>query len=141
MNMTTMAKLTLSDFPKFYLGYDRFNPDFFASTLDGNYPRYNVVKIGDTGYRVEVAVPGWDKGDIDISLEQNNLKITGKEKQVEDINEQFLYKGLSGKCFTKVFHVADNVQVTKAYMERGLLCVDLEDITPEEDLPRNIPIT
>ena len=141
MNMTTMAKLTLSDFPKFYLGYDRFNPDYFASTLDGNYPRYNVVKVGDTGYRVEVAVPGWDKGDIDISLEQNNLKIEGKVKQSENDNEEFLYKGLSGKCFTKVFRVGDNVQVTKAYMERGLLCVDLEDVTPEEDLPKHIPIT
>ncbi len=59
----------------------------------------------------------------------------------EKDNEEFIYKGLSGKCFTKVFRVGDNVQVKKAYMERGLLCVDLEDVTPEEDLPKNIPIT
>ena len=110
--MTTMAKLTLSDFPKFYVGYDRFNPDYFASTLDGNYPRYNVVKVGDTGYRVEVAVPGWDKGDIDISLEQNNLKIEGKVKQSENDNEEFLYKGLSGKCFTKVFRAVSYTHLT-----------------------------
>ena len=139
----TNAKLAVADLHKFMLGFDRMFNDtsVFAPTLDGGYPRFNILRVGKHGFRVELAVPGWNKDDLEISLHKGLLTVAGNVKQVESGNETFVYKGLSGKCFTKVFRVGDNVQVTKAYMERGLLCVDLEDITPEEELPKHIPIT
>ena len=55
-------QLAMADLHKFLLGFDRFmEPNTFAPTLDGGYPRYNVLKVGDSGFRVELAVPGWNK--------------------------------------------------------------------------------
>ena len=62
----TTHKLSMADLPKFFLGFDRLENDFFASTVDGGYPVYNVVKAGEDDYRVEIAVPGWHKDDIEI---------------------------------------------------------------------------
>lgn len=104
------------------------------------YPRYNVVRVGKNGYRVEVAVPGWDKDDIEITLHKNELKIEGTHKQVVEEGESYLYKGLSGKTFTRVFKVGNNIELETAYMKNGLLCVDLVENVPEEDKPKRIEI-
>ena len=70
--MTT--KLAVADLHKFLLGFDRFmDTNDFAPQVDGAYPRYNVLRVGENGFRVELAVPGWNKGDIDISLHKGVL--------------------------------------------------------------------
>lgn len=138
MNMP--AKLTMADFPKFFLGFDRLENDFFASTVDGGYPRYNIVKFNQ-GYRVEIAVPGWDKKDIEISLFKNVLSVKGVKKQTENPEETYLYKGLSGKTFTRNFKVGDYIELSKAYMERGLLCINLVENLPEKEQPVTINIS
>lgn len=135
--MTNLARLNVADFPKFFLGFDRFenvNPN-----IDGTYPRYNVVKT-PAGYRVEVAVPGWNKSDIQISLHKDVLTVKGLCKQTEKEGESYMYKGLSGKEFVRTFTLHKHVQLTKAYMDRGLLCIDLEEYIPEEDRPKVITI-
>ena len=81
------------------------------------YPRYNVVRVGDSGHRVEVAVPGWDKEDIEITFHKNELRIEGTAKQVAEENEDYLYKGLSGKTFSRVFKVGNNIELETAYHE------------------------
>lgn len=136
----TTHKLSMADLPKFFLGFDRLQDDFFASTVDGGYPRYNVVKAGDSNYRIEIAVPGWHKEDIEISLHKNVLSVKGTTKQTENPDETYVYKGLSGKCFTRNFRVGDHIKLSKAYMNRGLLCIDLQEELPEEDRPITISI-
>ncbi|MEK9894857.1 MAG: Hsp20 family protein [Burkholderiaceae bacterium] len=136
----TNQRLSMADLPKFFLGFDRLENDFFASTVDGGYPRYNVVKVGE-GYRVEVAIPGWDKSDIEISLHKNVLSVKGTRKQVENPDETYIYKGLSGKCFARNFKVGEFIKLSKAYMDRGLLCIDLVEELPEEERPVTISIS
>lgn len=138
--MNTAAKLTMADFPKFFLGFDRLENDFFASTVDGGYPRYNIVKKKQ-GYRVELAIPGWHKEDIEISLFKNVLSVKGTNKLAENPDETYLYKGLSGKTFTRNFKVGDYIELAKAYMERGLLCIDLVENIPEKEQPVTITIS
>lgn len=104
------------------------------------YPRYNVVRVGSKDYRVEVAVPGWDKDDIEVTLHKNELKIEGTQKQVVEQDESYLYKGLSGKTFTRVFKVGNNIELETAYMKNGLLCIELVENVPEEDMPKRIQI-
>jgi len=104
------------------------------------YPRYNVVRVGNSGHRVEVAVPGWDKEDIEITFHKNELRIEGTAKQVAEENEDYLYKGLSGKTFSRVFKVGNNIELETAYMKNGLLCVELTEHVPEEDKPKRIEI-
>ena len=135
-----VSRSLLADLPKYFVGFDRLEHDFFASTIDGGYPRYNILKTGAEGYRIEVAVPGWCKSDIEISLYKSVLSVKGTRKQVEDPNETYVYKGLSGKCFARSFKVGDHIKLKKAYLERGLLCLDLIQDLPESEKPVTITI-
>jgi len=135
-----IARSLLADLPKFFVGFDRLEQDFFASTVDGSYPRYNIVRTGEYGYRVEIAVPGWDRKDIEISLFKKVLSVKGTRKQVENPDETYAYKGLSGKQFTRDFKVGDYIKIEKAYLERGLLCLNLVQDLPESERPVTITI-
>ena len=130
----------MADLPKFFVGFDRLEQDFFASTVDGSYPRYNIVQTGEHGYRIEVALSGWDRNDIEISLFKKVLSVKGTRKQVENPDETYAYKGLSGKQFTRDFKVGDYIKIEKAYLERGLLCLDLVQDLPESERPVTITI-
>ena len=139
----TNAKLAVADLHKFMLGFDRMFNDtsVFAPTLDGGYPRFNILRVGKHGFRVELAVPGWNKDDLEISLHKGLLTVSGNVKQVESGDETFVYKGLSGKCFTRTFGVSEHVKLDKAYMERGLLCIDLHEEIPDELQPVKVAIS
>ena len=137
--MTKQHLMNINDIRRFFLGLD-LHPDFFSNSPMTGYPRYNVVRVGSSGYRVEVAVPGWDKEDIEITLHKNELKIDGTQKQVVEQDESYLSKGLSGKNFTRVFKVGNNIELETAYMKNGLLCVELVENVPEEDMPKRIEI-
>ena len=134
-----IARSLLADLPKFFVGFDRLEQDFFASA-DSSYPRYNIVQTGEHGYRIEMAVPGWDRKDLEISLFKNVLSVKGIRKQVENPDETYAYKGLSGKQFTRDFKVGDYIKIEKAYLERGLLCLDLVQDLPESERPVTITI-
>ena len=135
--------LAVADLHKFMLGFDRiFNAtSIFTPTVDGGYPRFNILRVGEHGFRVELAVPGWDKEDIEISLHKGMLTVRGTVKQTENSNENFVYKGLSGKCFSRTFGVSEHIKLDKAYMKRGLLCIDLHEEIPNELQPLKVTIS
>ena len=136
--MNNLARLNMADFPKFFLGFDRFENNLYQ--LDNEYPRYNIVKT-DIGYRVELAIPGWNKSDIEITLLKDVLTVRGVCKQkAETAGESYIYKGLSGKEFTRTFTVGTNILLNKAYMNKGLLCIDLDEVIPEEERPKVVTI-
>ena len=134
--------LAVADLQKFLLGFDRFVNDsnVFSSTLDGGYPRFNIVRVGEHGFRVELAVPGWNKKDIEINLHKGLLTVEGAHKQEENPNETYIHKGLSGKCFKRTFGVSEHIKIDRAYMERGLLCIDLHEELPNELQPHKVTI-
>lgn len=137
------SKLAVADFQKFLLGFDRFVTDtsVFGPMLDGGYPRFNILRIGKYGFRIELAVPGWDKEDIDITIHKGLLSVEGKSKLTLLEGEKYVYKGLSGKCFTRTFGISKHVKLERAYMERGLLCIDLYEELPKELQPTKVVIT
>jgi molecular chaperone IbpA len=137
------SKLAVADFQKFLLGFDRFVTDtsVFGPMLDGGYPRFNILRIGKYGFRIELAVPGWDKEDIDITIHKGLLSVEGKSKLTLLEGEKYVYKGLSGKCFTRTFGISEHVKLERAYMERGLLCIDLYEELPKELQPTKVVIT
>lgn len=139
-NKMTTQQLSMADMPKFFLGFDRMHEQFLNNNIDNGYPRYNVIKTGETGYLVELAVPGWDKNDLEISLHQNTLTIKGMRKQTTKDEEVYLHKGLSGKCFTRTFQVGEYIELREAYMARGLLCISMEECIPAEALPKYVDI-
>tara|TARA_X000001382_G_scaffold128335_1_gene117819 strand:- start:31 stop:459 length:429 start_codon:yes stop_codon:yes gene_type:complete len=137
--MNSVAKtISMADFHKFFLGFDRF--ENVNHNVDSGYPRYNIVKTAK-GYRVEIAVPGWNKSDIEISQLKDVLTVRGLcKQQAENKDESYVYKGLSGKEFSRTFTVGKHIQLDTAYMNKGLLCIDLDELVPEEDRPRIITI-
>ena len=136
--------LNFNDFDKLFVGFDRLHNQLANRVTDyqiTNYPRYNLVAIGDEAYRIELALPGWNKQDIEIKQHKNELTIEGKEKQELDSEEErYIYKGLSGKTFKRVFTLGDWVEVKDAGFKDGLLVIDLVVDTPEAEKPKVINI-
>ena len=103
-----MTGLTaFNDFDKLFVGFDRLNREL-ANRIERspvtNYPRYNLVAVGEEAYRIEMALPGWSKDDIDIKQHKNKLTIEGMEKQeLNSDEERYIHKGLSGKTFSRIF--------------------------------------
>jgi len=129
------------------IGFDRmFDRLFDENVTTTNYPPYNIVKIDDTNYAIQIAVAGFGKDDIEIETKENTLSIKSKEKGdvVGDniiVDETtYLHKGISNRAFKRTFTVSDDVVVKGATFENGLLNVELERIIPEEKKPRLIKI-
>ena len=144
MKMTGLSALNFNDFDKLFVGFDRLNKELTRRNESSpltNYPRYNLVAVGSEGYRIEIALPGWSKDDIDIKQHKNKLTIEGTEKQeLESAEEHYIHKGLSGKTFSRIFTLGDWVEVSNAEFKNGMLVINLQVNTPDENKPTTINI-
>ena len=148
-NIPTAFRLNHLDIPsinKFGIGFDSIFEDIHRlASVAGkdNYPPYNVIKIDDDHFSIELALAGIDKEALDIELDQNQLTIsTKKVETLDDLKElEYLHKGISNRSFTRSFTLADHVIVTGADMHNGILKVSLERQLPEELKPRKIDIS
>jgi molecular chaperone IbpA len=95
------------------------------------YPPYNISKIGDNTYAIEMAVAGFGKQDIEITLEENTLKIEGHVKGDTD-DKKYLFKGIAERPFQRTFTLADTVEIKNAELINGMLRVWLENLVPEK---------
>ena len=116
-----------------------FDDDF--SFQAPTFPFYNIVKQGKNKYDIELALAGYSKDDIDVSLEDGVLSIKSiKEDKEESKDGEILHKGIAKRYFSKSFTIADDVEVKGAELKDGLLKVSLERIVPEHKQPRTIDI-
>lgn len=142
-----------TDFSPLYRSFIGF--DHLASLIDkasqpgkqSSYPPYNIELMAENQYRITMAVAGFGEGDIDIESKDNSLIIVGtKQAQQNDKNEtnsssrQFLHQGIAERNFERKFQLGEHVKVIGAFMENGLLHVDLEREIPEALKPRKIAI-
>lgn len=132
-------------FDKYFVGSDRLyktlqqTADFIANTAMTNYPPYNIRKTADNKYVIEMAVAGFGKQDIEMTLEQNRLVIKGQASaDTEDKN--YLFKGIAARDFARQFTLADNVVIDNAQLMNGMLKVWLEHVIPESQKPKKIDI-
>ena len=134
---------TLKGLDQFFVGFDdQFNRlDQLYSDVTKNipsYPPYNIRKVTDTEYRIEIAVAGFDQSEIDIELEEGSkLIVKGSSK---DESADYMYKGIAKRDFTRTFILNDEIIVKGADIVNGMLTIDLERIIPEEKKPRKIVI-
>ena len=127
----------------FTIGFDDVFNTFETLSTSNNfsstYPPYDIVKIDDYKYNVELAVAGFSKNDIQVDYADNTLTIESKkEKETED--ENFIHKGISKRYFKKSFTIADDVVVNGAELKDGLLTIDCERILPDHKKKRLIEI-
>ena len=117
-----------------------FEDDMFDISIP-NYPPYNIVKVKDNHYNIEVALAGYNKKDIDVLYEDNMLTIkTADKKEDKKTEGENIYKGIAQRMYKKSFTIADDVEVKGAELKDGLLIVSLEKIIPDHKKARTINI-
>mgnify|MGYP001100706924 FL=1 len=145
--MTRNQIINWEPFKPFSVGFDNLFDDFdrmlsFNSASINHYPPYNIRKVNDTDYVIELAIAGFGKKDIEVKSQENTLTIKSKDKKEEvlDKDEDILHRGISQRSFTRSFTVAEDVVVKGADLKDGLLSVKLERIIPDEKKPKIIDI-
>ena len=124
------------------VGFDRMAHmmDSLADEPANSYPPYNIETTGEDEYRITMAVAGFGEDDIDITAHDTQLFIAGRICRDEEGDHKFLHRGIAERAFKRRFNLAEYVVVKKAYLENGLLHVDLVRKVPEEKKPRKIEI-
>jgi molecular chaperone IbpA len=133
------------DFDKFFLGFDdqfakmqQFHDDF-AKNIP-NYPPYNIKKIDDTHYVIEMAVAGFGQADIEVEIDGGKLIVKGNIDSVEPDENPFVFKGIAARPFTRTFALNDQVEVKDAEIFNGMLKIALERLIPEEKKPKKVAV-
>ncbi len=145
--MTKTLTLRSFDIPaihKFGIGFDNLFDDLMRVTqhqASTNYPPHNVIKTGDDTVTIEVAVAGFAEGEIDISLDQRQLVISGAKATEQDQDHEYLHRGISQRDFKQTFPLSEHVEVNGASISNGILTVYLERKVPESAKPKSIAIT
>ena len=145
--MTRNQLINWEPFKPFSVGFDNLFDDFdriykFNSDSINHYPPYNIRKVNDTDYVIELAVAGFGKKDIEVKSQENTLTIKSKDKKEEVLekDESVLHRGISQRSFKRSFTIAEDVVVKGADLKDGLLSVSLERIIPDEKKPKIIDI-
>ena len=140
--MTNKELRIWNDLRPFSVGFDNIF-DHFNLHLDTqrtvNYPPYNINKLDDLNWNIEMALAGFGKKDIDVSTAENQLTIKSVESDDKD-EKDTIHRGISKRQFTRSFTLADDVVVNGAELKDGMLVIDLEKIVPEEKKPKTIKI-
>jgi molecular chaperone IbpA len=124
------------------IGFDQLFNDVerrFANQVQTNYPPYNVLKHDDDHFEIEIAVAGFDREDITIEVDQNQLTIKGQRLKEDDASK-YLHRGLAARDFERSWTLADYMIVGDAELTNGILRVKLTRVVPEALKPRLIAI-
>lgn len=129
-----MSRMSIFNSP-FLLGFDQLEEllDNVSKNSGEGYPPYNIEHTGDHAIRITLAVAGFSKDDLSITLEANQLIIRGKQ-QDDSGDKAYLHRGIAARQFVRKFVLADGMEVEDAVMEHGLLHIDLVRPTPQETI-------
>ena len=132
----------------FSVGFDSIFDEFdrmleSSERYSSNYPPYNIHKLNENDYKIEVALAGYSKEDIELELKENTLTVRNKrdEKVVNDQNNGVIHKGISTRQFERSFTLSEDIKVKNVNLNNGLLNINLERIIPEEKKSRLIEIS
>lgn len=124
------------------IGFDRvFDAVTRLHTVEGgqsnSFPPYNIKRIDDENYEIQIAIAGFKKSELDVVVEDGNLIVKGEQEKSED---EFLHKGIAERNFTRTWGLADEVKVTGSELKDGVLTISLVHEIPEEKKPQSIKI-
>jgi molecular chaperone IbpA len=124
-----------------FLGFDQLFNTLAETPMENargvGYPPYNVIRKDDGHFLIEIAVAGFSKDDIDLTLEKGVLTVNGKKHTGADTRD-YTHRGISQRGFERSFTIADTIKVIGADIVDGLLVIILENDIPEEDKPQTI---
>ena len=137
--MNQISRFDLAALNRMYIGFDVLEKRVLTQE-QSNYPPYNVIKVSETNYAIEIAVAGFLKEEISVELANEQLVVRGERNREDDETTVYLYRGLGSRNFVRNFPIADHLIVKGATISNGILRVDLERIIPESLKPRSIDI-
>jgi molecular chaperone IbpA len=141
MEDVAMRTFDLTPLWRSTVGFDRIFDQFddpMRLPAEDSYPPYNIERMGENEYQIALALAGFSAEDVTITAEQNVLTVEGRKAAMGE--RDYLYHGISGRPFRRVFNLADYVQVKRASFDNGLLKIDLVRELPEAMKPRRIAI-
>ena len=125
----------------FFIGFnrelDRLNSVHNLATRQA-YPPYDILKLDEDTYKLSLAVAGFSKDDIKVSVDNGTLIIKGEIVEVAEA--EIVHKGIAGRKFTRTFALGEYMEVTGAEMKDGMLNIDIDRIVPEDKKPKEIAI-
>ena len=135
--MGTLAQYHAANLPELFekiqrnsIGIDDYLNRFWESETTSNYPPYNIVQVNNVESRLEIALAGFKKDELQVFTEFGKLYVEGKKEESKDVGE-FVHKGLAQRSFSRVWTIADETEVRDVRFTDGLLLVQLGKIVPE----------
>jgi molecular chaperone IbpA len=141
--MTQLARFDTTALNRALVGFDRIFHDMetrHSNQTSQNYPPYNIEKVAENLYDIVIAVAGFEKSEIQVEVEGDQLIIRGEKITVQDPLPEYLHRGLAFRDFERRFTLAEHMKVLKAEIKNGLLVVQIERIIPESLKPRVIEV-
>ena len=140
-----MQNLTTFDTNKYLpysVGFDSLFDRLFDMDLDSSnsYPPYNISKVDENNYVIEMALAGFGKADLEIELTNGELTIKSKKRDESEKNNNLIHQGISQRSFVRKFTLSDEILVKNAEMKDGMLTIKLERFIPESKKPKIISI-
>ena len=115
----------------------------YGNSVNNNYPPHNILKTGENQYEIQIAVTGFEKSEITVSVESNVLTVTGEGAESirhEDSEIVYLHRGLATRDFAREFPLAEHIEVVGAETKNGMLTIKLVRNVPESAKPKIIDI-
>jgi molecular chaperone IbpA len=124
----------------FFIGFNRNLTQLnnVYKTNNQSYPPYDLLKLDEDTYRLSLAVAGFTKEDINVSIDNGNLVIKGEIVEITDA--EVVHKGIAARKFTRTFALGEYMEVTGAELKDGMLTINIDRIVPEEKKPKSIKI-
>ena len=138
-----MRTFDLSPLMRSSIGFDhlsRLMDAAMRADTSPAYPPYNIEKLNDDDYRIAMAVAGFTEDELNITVTDGTLVITGSASDDEDEGERYLHRGIAKRAFERRFQLAETIEVGSASYENGLLSVELKRVVPEHLKPREVSI-
>ena len=135
--MNTLARYHAANLPELFdkitknsIGMDDYLNQFWDSTTTSNYPPYNLVQLNNHESKLEIALAGFKKDELQVFTEFGKLYVKGS-KEESKVDGEFVHKGLAQRSFERVWTITDDTKVGSVKFEDGLLTVELNKIVPE----------
>lgn len=139
--MTKLQTFDLTPFRRNAVGFDDVVNRIFSNVdnmVATNYPPYNIIRKSDDSYIVELAIAGFSRDDITISVKEGVLTVEGNKDSV--VENEYLYRGIGNRKFSRSFILADYMEVEQAEIVDGILRIECQRHIPESMKPRLIEI-
>lgn len=141
----TLGRVTFGPLAHSTLGFEKFIDDvekllsMDVQKTTSTFPPHNIIKLDESRYVVELAIAGFAKDEIEITVEDSTLTIKGEKKE-KDVEVTYLHRGIGTRSFTKQLTIADTIEVQGAEFKDGILRVGLVNVIPEHKKPKKIEI-